>query len=333
MVGKSKIVLPEAPPIMVRAKSFLNENKGESAANNQAEQPCSNIPPILSRWAPGANNQDDRPMTIEAIPMDKPESETGRSHSNNVVGPVTVIKTTPADHPSNSNKGIVLILACLIIFGCICFFTINQEPLNHANGPVVTSESPSGHGVGETQVGSLVAHPTEFAIPSTAPETRGDGTFSANRIVLVTPNSAAKEEPPKIVIPKTSHPKNEPKKPGFQEWLILAEQGDLQSQSQVAHMYATGEGTKKNYEEAFRWNLIAAKRGSIRAQSNLGVCYGMGNGVERDNIEACAWWHIAARSGSTPSRINLKKYEKFFTEKQMKQSLERANVLSRQIRD
>jgi|GEM_PF-2215359 len=338
MVGKSKIVLPEAPPAMLEAKPLLKENKELAAANNRAVQPCTNTPPILSQWAPGANNQTDRPCSNGAIMEDRHQSEDVKSHPTNVVGAAAVITpTTPVNAPSDSDKGIVLILACLIVFGFVCFLTINLKLTDPANvtaaSNVSTTDSPGDHGIGGALGKASVASTTEIANPSTAPDSRSNATFLADIKSDFTPHLPAKSAPPKSATPKFITPKTEPKKPGFEDWLKLAEEGDLQAQSQVGHMYSTGEGTKKDYAEAFRWNLIAAKRGSSRAQSNLGVSYGMGNGVERDNIEACAWWHIAARSGNTSARNNLKKYDSFFTDRQKKQAIERAAVLSRQIGD
>jgi hypothetical protein len=333
-----KITLPEAPPVITGSSSLENGNRQSVVANNPAVQESPKIPPPVSRWAPGGNNHADRPCPNGAIEEDKHQFEDVKSHTTNVLGAAAKIKpTTPVNAPPDSNKGIVLILACLIVFGFVCFLSINLKSTDPSNvtaaSNVNTTDSLDDHGIGGALGKASVASTVEIANPSPPSDSRSDATFLADKKSDFTPHLPTKAAPPKSATPKFITPKTESKKTGLQDWLKLAEEGDLQAQSQVGHMYSTGEGTKKDYEEAFRWNLIAAKRGSSRAQSNLGVSYGMGNGVERDNIEACAWWHIAARSGNTSARNNLKKYDSFFTDEQKQQAIERAAVLSRQIGD
>jgi hypothetical protein len=333
-----KITLPEAPPVITGSNSLENENRQSVVANNPAVQESPKIPPPLSRWAPGGNNHADRPCSSGAVVEDKPKAEEVKRPPANEASPAAEIKpATPLIIPSNSGKEITLFFGIVIAFGFLYLLFINYNYTNRANVAQVsdfkTIDLPSEHGSEEKRVEAPVFSP--FGVSNQTPLQ----TQEANATLVVknkpdpSPRSPAKTAPPENAIPKSTLPKNEPKKPGFQEWLNLAEQGDLQAQAQIGHMYGAGEGVGKNYEAAFRWNLVAAKRGSTRAQSNLGVNYGMGNGVDRDNIEACAWWHIAARSGSSQARNNLKKYDSFFTDMQKAQAIERARILSRSIRD
>jgi Sel1 repeat len=119
------------------------------------------------------------------------------------------------------------------------------------------------------------------------------------------------------------------KKSSFQDLIVLAEKGDVQAQSQLGHMYATGQGTAKNYSKALEWNLKAAKSGSARAQSNLGVAYGNGQGVKSDAVEAYAWWYLAAKNGSSAARSNMKLFDKVLSETRKLQAIERSKSLTR----
>ena len=119
------------------------------------------------------------------------------------------------------------------------------------------------------------------------------------------------------------------KKSSFQDLIVLAEKGDVQAQSQLGHIYATGQGTAKNYSKAFQWNLKAARSGSARAQSNLGVAYGNGQGVTSDAVEAYAWWYLAAKNGSSAARINMKRFDKVLSETRKLQAIERSKALTR----
>ncbi|MBP1573101.1 MAG: sel1 repeat family protein, partial [Oscillospiraceae bacterium] len=49
-----------------------------------------------------------------------------------------------------------------------------------------------------------------------------------------------------------------------------AEQGDMEAQYNLGHMYYDGEGTEMNYEKALYWWEKAAEQGDADAQFNLG---------------------------------------------------------------
>ena len=55
------------------------------------------------------------------------------------------------------------------------------------------------------------------------------------------------------------------------EFRTLAEQGHVDSQYNLAHMYAGGKGVPQDYKEADRWWRKAADQGDLDAQYNLGV--------------------------------------------------------------
>ncbi len=59
-------------------------------------------------------------------------------------------------------------------------------------------------------------------------------------------------------------------------------------------MYATGQGTAKDYPEAMRWYTKAAERCDASAQNNLGSMYATGKAVPRDLVQAHKWYTLAA---------------------------------------
>jgi len=51
----------------------------------------------------------------------------------------------------------------------------------------------------------------------------------------------------------------------------LARQGHVDAQYQLAAMYRSGRGIKKNHDKAAYWYRKAAEQGHVKAQYNLGV--------------------------------------------------------------
>ena len=49
----------------------------------------------------------------------------------------------------------------------------------------------------------------------------------------------------------------------FNMYLKLAKLGNQHSQKRVSHMYATGEGTSVDLEDAYAWSVLAAENGSL----------------------------------------------------------------------
>jgi hypothetical protein len=91
----------------------------------------------------------------------------------------------------------------------------------------------------------------------------------------------------------------------LQEWLALAEEGDVRAQYNVGWMNAYGIGTLKDYEEAINWYRKSADQGFVHAQFNLGNMYLRGDGVEKDDALAFTWFIKAAEQGDAASQYNL----------------------------
>ena len=127
----------------------------------------------------------------------------------------------------------------------------------------------------------------------------------------------------------------------FNEFKLLAEDGDAEAQNKLAMMFQRGMGIPQDpdaalqwyqkaaeggfspaqlnlgamyrkgvcippdYPEASRWYRKAAEQGVSEAQYNLGMMYFYGNGLPRDMVQAYAWVDIAANSGNERARDSL----------------------------
>jgi len=83
----------------------------------------------------------------------------------------------------------------------------------------------------------------------------------------------------------------------LQEFLPLAQAGDLTMQNQVAAMYYTGQGVPQDFEKAAEWFRKAAGGGSPDGQYCLGKLYYYGQGVPQDFGEASKWLTEAGLAG------------------------------------
>lgn len=83
----------------------------------------------------------------------------------------------------------------------------------------------------------------------------------------------------------------------LQEFLPLAEAGDVTVQNQVAAMYYTGQGTDQNFDKAAEWFRKAAVGGSVEGQYCLGKLYYYGQGVPQQFPEAAKWLSEAGLAG------------------------------------
>ena len=89
------------------------------------------------------------------------------------------------------------------------------------------------------------------------------------------------------------------------EWLPLAEQGDVQAQYYLGLLYGDGFGMAQDYQEAMLWYNLAAGQGSPDAQYAIGRLYYNGKGVPQDFGEAAQWYTTAAEQGSGAAQYML----------------------------
>ncbi len=80
----------------------------------------------------------------------------------------------------------------------------------------------------------------------------------------------------------------------FQEWKILAEDGQVRAQYNIAWMHAYGVGTLKDYQASVGWYMKAAEQGYVHAQYNLANTYLRGD-VRLDNLLRCLHHMHASR--------------------------------------
>ncbi|MBM3833257.1 MAG: sel1 repeat family protein [Verrucomicrobia bacterium] len=94
-------------------------------------------------------------------------------------------------------------------------------------------------------------------------------------------------------------------RPNFPATKETALKGDAEAQSQLALMYASGQGTAVDFIEAAKWFRTAAEQGHSMAQHNLGGLYFSGQGVPQDYQEALKWYQKAAGQGFAPAQVFL----------------------------
>ncbi len=87
--------------------------------------------------------------------------------------------------------------------------------------------------------------------------------------------------------------------------LNTAEQGDAQSQYELAVHYASRGPGQLSSSEAVHWLRRAAEQGYAEAQSDLGLLYHRGIGVERNPVEAAQWLRRAAEQGHAVSQADF----------------------------
>lgn len=86
-----------------------------------------------------------------------------------------------------------------------------------------------------------------------------------------------------------------------------AGQGNIASQKQLALMYKTGRyGIKKSTKDAAYWYERAADLGDVHAMYHIGMAYYEGNGVEKSETLAIGWLKQAAKAGYEPAEIRLR---------------------------
>ena len=83
----------------------------------------------------------------------------------------------------------------------------------------------------------------------------------------------------------------------FDEWIKLAETGDVTAQVAIAGIYRAGTGRRVDVGKSAHWYKKAAFAGDAVAQMNLGEMYQHGWGVKRDPVIAYRWYDRAAVKG------------------------------------
>ncbi|MEZ0259519.1 MAG: tetratricopeptide repeat protein [Alphaproteobacteria bacterium] len=84
-----------------------------------------------------------------------------------------------------------------------------------------------------------------------------------------------------------------------------AQRGYAEAQTNLALMYANGQGVRTNHELAAKWFLLSAKQNNKTAQYNLGTYYQTGTGVEKNTKEAAKWYGYAAKQNDRNAQLAL----------------------------
>jgi TPR repeat protein len=91
----------------------------------------------------------------------------------------------------------------------------------------------------------------------------------------------------------------------FEQWVISAGNGHINSIIKLGHCYNNGFGVKQNYESAVKWFLIAAEMEDGSAQNYVGYAYTQGQGVKVNEKEAVYWFRKSAERGDPVGISNL----------------------------
>jgi TPR repeat protein len=91
----------------------------------------------------------------------------------------------------------------------------------------------------------------------------------------------------------------------YNEFKVLANQGDPDAQDRVGFMYAAGKGVPQNNSEAIKWFRKAADQGLDRAQESLGKMYYLGDGVPQSYPRAIELFRKAADQGYVLAQLDM----------------------------
>jgi hypothetical protein len=80
----------------------------------------------------------------------------------------------------------------------------------------------------------------------------------------------------------------------FDEFRILADDGNAEAMLWTGYLYQEGQGTAQNFGEAMRYYRTAADFGQPQAYFYIGTMYHEGLGVDEDPVEAVRWYRQAA---------------------------------------
>ena len=119
------------------------------------------------------------------------------------------------------------------------------------------------------------------------------------------PPVVAQEEIPSIQTPSMAI-KADARLPGQLKGLEnRAFEGVAEAQHDLATIYASGQGVRKDYKRAAYWFFQAAGAGIANAHYNLGVMFQQGLGVNKDFKKSLRWYESAAKLGHPEAMYNL----------------------------
>jgi TPR repeat protein len=84
-----------------------------------------------------------------------------------------------------------------------------------------------------------------------------------------------------------------------------ADQGHANAQNSLGSLFQAGEGIARDYAEAFNWYQAAADSGLPQAKNNLAYMYDLGLGVTEDDVKAVDLYREAAEGGHVEAMLNI----------------------------
>jgi TPR repeat protein len=94
-------------------------------------------------------------------------------------------------------------------------------------------------------------------------------------------------------------------KAALDEWIPLAEQGDVYTQNFLGFALSNAPDAIKDIKSAVKWYTKAAEQGHAGAQYSLGIRYATGEGVPENDKTAVKWFTLAAEQGHAKAQGNL----------------------------
>jgi TPR repeat protein len=91
----------------------------------------------------------------------------------------------------------------------------------------------------------------------------------------------------------------------FDEFRILADDGNAEAMLWTGYLYQEGEGTSRDFGEAMRYYRMAGDLGQPQAYYYLGMMYQEGFGVDQDPVEAVRWYRRAAEGNDVYGQYAL----------------------------
>lgn len=89
-----------------------------------------------------------------------------------------------------------------------------------------------------------------------------------------------------------------------------ADKGHVQAQFDLAMMYATGNGVRKDEKLAFTYFHKAARRNHVEAKFYMGLSFAQGRGVRKQTQLARYWFKLAAKAGHATAMAHLSSLER-----------------------
>ncbi len=91
----------------------------------------------------------------------------------------------------------------------------------------------------------------------------------------------------------------------FHDLRLAAGCGNSDAQVNLGYMYARGQGTRPDQQEAFRLYLLSAQQGNGEGMNALGYKYQFGTGIAVDLVQAISWYCKAIEHGNPRALNNL----------------------------